>query len=615
MKKYHPDLKILSVLIVIAIIAISYGLFFYLQTTTENQIRSSLFRQQELRQQESTKAIANHIESDITLILSELRVLAQSPVFQTNDELRNANSLTKDTFTQINTDSQGNQEQLIDRLIIIDENGIILIDVHEPKADDSDQNFEGSDVSSTEYFQQSKTTLMPTFSKGIKGLDGGLKIAISYPILDESGKLLGLVTAKALASTFFQHYGNIYDIQSQYLAVLDRDSVQLVHPVQSLVGTPFFGEFTQDATVRTEVLNSLVSKVMSGQSGQAVYEFSNGERLTTGYPIYLGGQPSYFVFVITPTSVIYANIADALSTQRIETFSLLAGTTATILVLIIFLAMWNSNLRQAVAAKTEQLIDANRQLSIANEQLVENYEQLHASEKMQKEFINVAAHELRTPVQPIIGLTDMLLSQRSVDPETRLLLEAIHRNAGRLHRLSSDILDVTRIESRSLRLAKNKVDLVKLLKQGIEEAKTQILNGKIELVLVEPQEKHLQVFVDNQRIEQVLSNLLDNAIKFTEQGTITVTAEKQDSDTVVVKVTDTGSGIHPDIFPKLFNKFASKSEKGTGLGLYISKSIIEAHGGRIWAENNKDGIGATFAFSVPIAVPGGDHKMDSQIVE
>jgi signal transduction histidine kinase len=609
--KPYLDTKVFSILIVIAIIAISYGLFFYFQSITENQIRSSLFAQQEMRQRESTKAIANHIESDLSYFMSNLRLLASSPSMQRLNDAplsAEARTLTREVFAELNSYSPQNPGPNVDRVFVADRNGIILLDVHQSS---TDQDFEGSDISSTEYFQEVRTTMAPVFSKGIKGLDENYKIALAQPIIDANGDFAGLVVAKLLTSTFFQHYGNIYDIQSQYLAVLDRDSVHLAHPVRSLVGAPFFGEFAQEATGRTEVLNELVTNVIAGQTGQAVYEFVNGERLTTGHPIYLEGEPTYFVFVITPTSVIYANIADVLSTQRIETFSLLAGTTATIFVLIVFLAMWNSNLRKAVAAKTEQLVDANKQLSIANEQLIENYERLRASDKLQKEFINVAAHELRTPVQPIIGLSDVLLSQKDTDPETRLLLETISRNAKRLYRLSSDILDVARIESKSLRLVKKEVDLVSLLKQIVEEANDRLIDNKVQLMFAESKANKVTAFVDSERVQQVLSNLLDNAVKFTEEGPITVSLEKNEGD-VVVKVTDTGPGIHPDILPKLFNKFATKSEKGTGLGLYISRSIIEAHGGHIWAENKKDGRGAIFTFSLPLTAT---DKVQDRIVE
>jgi len=599
-KAYLLDLKTVSIIIVIAIIAISYGLFFYFQNVTENQIKSSLFVQQELRQEANTKALANHIESDLSLLMANLRVLASSPDFQSTDRsnLTENRALMQAVLDQINTDSQGNHALLIQRLLLMDRNGMVIADVREAGVD---ENFEGLDASSMQYFQDVSSTLKPSFSKGFVGLDEDLKIAASYPILDENGELLGAISAIALSSTFFQHYGNIYDIESQYLSVLDRDSLHLVHPLQSLVGTRFFGEFAQDTTARTEVLNNLVADVMQGRPGQAVYEFRGSERLTMGHPIYLEGQPTYFVFVITPTSAVYANVDVALSSQRIETFSLLAGTTATIFILIIFLALWNSNLRRAVKAKTEQLVEANEQLSIANKQLTENYEKLHASERMQKEFINIAAHELRTPVQPIIGLSDVLLGeQHSFDPETRQLLQAIHRNALRLYRLSSDILDVTRIDSGSLQLAKKQVDVMEILKQTVKTAETLITDDKrIKLVLAAPQAENLRVLADNERIHQVLLNLLSNAIKFTERGTITVACEKKGSD-VVIRVTDSGTGIDPEIMSRLFTKFATKSYHGTGLGLYISKSIVEAHGGRIWAENNPDGKGATFAFSLPV---------------
>jgi signal transduction histidine kinase len=117
------------------------------------------------------------------------------------------------------------------------------------------------------------------------------------------------------------------------------------------------------------------------------------------------------------------------------------------------------------------------------------------------------------------------------------------------------------------------------------------------------------VLADKQRIIQVVSNLLNNAVKFSKQGVITIrTAKKKkdnnnnsEEDEVIVSIRDTGIGIHPQILPKLFTKFVSASPKGTGLGLYICKSIIQAHGGKLWAENNADGKGATFTFSLPLS--------------
>jgi two-component system, OmpR family, sensor histidine kinase VicK len=236
----------------------------------------------------------------------------------------------------------------------------------------------------------------------------------------------------------------------------------------------------------------------------------------------------------------------------------------------------------------------------------ELYEKLEAHDKMQKEFINVAAHELRTPTQAILGYSELLQSH-SGEYATDML-KSLTRNAYRLQSLITDILDVARIEAGTLNLERENLNLTDLITTAIEEVKNQVkVSGKrIEISYFHKQIREGQemddliVDVDKDRMLQVLSNLLGNALKFTKEGNIAVTTEKVNNE-VIVKVKDSGSGIDREIFLKLFEKFASKSEKGTGLGLFISKNITEAHGGRIWAENNPDGIGATFAFTLPIA--------------
>lgn len=235
----------------------------------------------------------------------------------------------------------------------------------------------------------------------------------------------------------------------------------------------------------------------------------------------------------------------------------------------------------------------------------ELYEKLEAHDRMQKEFINIAAHELRTPTQAILGYSELL--QNDSGEHVADMLKALTRNAYRLQRLITDILDIARIESGTLILEIESVNLTDLITTAIGDAKNQVkISGKsIEISYFHKQiqdaqhMKDLIVDADKDRILQVLSNLLSNALKFTKEGSIAVTTEKVENE-VIVKVKDSGSGIDREIFPNLFERFVSKSEKGTGLGLFISKNITLAHGGRIWAENNPDGIGATFAFSLPI---------------
>jgi signal transduction histidine kinase len=231
------------------------------------------------------------------------------------------------------------------------------------------------------------------------------------------------------------------------------------------------------------------------------------------------------------------------------------------------------------------------------------YERLKEVQKMKDEFINVAAHELRTPIQPILGLSE-ILHTKIKDTEQRQLLDTITRNAKRLQRLTNDILDVTKIESQSLKLNKERFNLSDLISSIIDDYRNRIERDNIAVkLLYEPNNKdNIFVEADRGRLIQVISNLLDNAIKFTKEGTISIITEEKDSK-VIVSVKDTGTGIDPEILPRLFSKFVTKSERGgTGLGLFICKSIVEAHGGKIWIENNNiyDGKkGATFTFSLP----------------
>jgi two-component system sensor histidine kinase VicK len=235
------------------------------------------------------------------------------------------------------------------------------------------------------------------------------------------------------------------------------------------------------------------------------------------------------------------------------------------------------------------------------------YEQLKTHDKMQKEFINIASHEMKTPTQAIIGYADLMRKH----PEKREdMMQAISRNAIRLQRLTNDILDVTRIDSNTLNLHKERFDLDDLIASVVQDyvgyIEKENLNVKLLHNFRHDIKEPLFVDADRDRITQVISNLLANAIKFTSKrkdGVIFVSAERKkngNQEEVIVSIKDTGEGINPEIQPRLFTKFATASFSGTGLGLYISKGIVEAQGGKMWAENNPEGKGATFTFTLPI---------------
>ena len=256
-------------------------------------------------------------------------------------------------------------------------------------------------------------------------------------------------------------------------------------------------------------------------------------------------------------------------------------------------------------------------LKKANSLIKENLKKLQENEKLKDDFINIAAHELRTPIQPILGLSDLI--NRSLQNNTSEIdkselkndMKVIYRNAKKLQKLTNDILDVSRIDSHILNLNASRFDFVELIKNTIQDFTTNSekkeenvsidCNFLNETKSKEVLDQSILVEGDKARISQVLLNLLNNARKFTEEGKITVTVlMKKDRKEVIVSICDKGKGINSEVMNHLFEKFISRSDSGTGLGLYISKNIIEAHRGKIWASNNQNGIGSTFSFSIPV---------------
>jgi two-component system sensor histidine kinase VicK len=243
--------------------------------------------------------------------------------------------------------------------------------------------------------------------------------------------------------------------------------------------------------------------------------------------------------------------------------------------------------------------DLYESLREANKNLLYSYQKLEEHDAMEKEFINLAAHELRTPSQSIVGYSEMLkvLPERNKQYE-----EAISRNAERLYSLVTNMLSIARIESQTMKLNRTIFDLNIKIDDVIKDISQQLELQTANKVGIEfkPIGK-INITADKDKIFQVFANLLNNALKFTNQGTIIITAkQKEKTNQAVVMIKDSGPGIDPEIIPHLFTKFKAKSEKGLGLGLYISKNIIEAHHGKIEAYNNPNSKGATFVVTLPL---------------
>lgn len=603
----YKRIREMGIVSIILIVLLSIGLLIYIQNITVRDLKENLFLQQRERQIASTHDISTHVGSDINLVFGMLDGLANSIYLQQGNNGENAKKMVGEKYTQF--------KNIIDGLFVLDKNNTVTISYS-----NSSSPVIGADYSFTGWVEDTRNTLKPIFYDGFERQDI-YTIFISYPIVNqETGQYMGLIATSIPTVPFFSRYGHLENIDTQFLVAFNRYGTMLANGLNStFVGENFFGDYTQQFIHHNPILNNLTRNLLLGNSGSAVYDYGRGQRLTTDYPIFVNNQPTYFIQVVTPLAAVTSQASGLLSTENTKMFLLLGCILAAISVLTIVLIKWNSSLNAEVNRRTKELDESNKQLALANEKLT-------VRDKMQQEFINTAAHELKTPIQPIIALSEIV--QNSIkrgaarddthggdDASARLgrqqqyeLLDIIIRNAKRLARLSENILDVAKIESHSWVVRKERVNLNKLISETVVDFRNQIVkenkNKNIKLEFASNDKDDIFVEADKDRIGQVISNLLSNSVKSARAGTIAVTTERRDNNNnkeVIVTVKDSGGGIDPEIFPRLFTKFATKSHSGTGLGLFISKNIIESHGGKIWAENNTadGGNGAIFSFSLP----------------
>lgn len=317
--------------------------------------------------------------------------------------------------------------------------------------------------------------------------------------------------------------------------------------------------------------------------------------------LYLKNDAIYKGILIYLIVDIFSQIIMSYSTQSFDTAHNVAHTLKDVGYFVNIIALAISGIRYTMNLRDR------------NELIQAQYEKIKASEKLKDEFINIAAHELRTPIQPILALSIFLYDKNGSIKEYKEHIEIIIKNSKRLQKLSEEILDAARIESHSLNLNSEYFDIISVTRAIIYDYASQLNHNRLKLRLFfegkeidmsyDLQKHGVTLFInaDKNRIIQVLSNILINSIKFTKSGEICVTINT-DIKYLVIKVIDSGPGIDKEILPRLFDKFVTGSQSGTGLGLYISRNIIEAHGGNIWAENNEGKNGATFGFVLPLNI-------------
>jgi signal transduction histidine kinase len=474
-----------------------------------------------------------------------------------------------------------------------------------------DEKFKVFSTAAQAYFKKIKDTQVPSYSNKIKLTDGQSGILILYPIIDTQNKTItqsktnefkGAVLAGISSETldnFLQ--SQISPLFSANLSIVDSSGMMILTGVPKLVGANVFdkkfdtsiGRSVNDNNREKNIINVFRSAVLNPRVGTTDV-ILDGRDVTASYSPVISNGIHYFTIVLILPHTLASSLDDLVEQQR--NFAILAMIIIISSAIGVFFVItyWNKGLRKVVYIQTKELQETTKKLTY--------------HDKLQKEFIDIAAHEFRTPIQSVLGYSEMIHANlKNFDQ----YFDKIIRNAKKLEKLTEDVLDVSRIEGKNLQLSKSYFDLNQTIEQVIEDHQKEALNKGLRIIFDPKKNMPATVYADEARLQQVINNLLSNAINFTQNGTITITAyraqvdikgeiDESDREYTLVEIKDTGTGINSEMLPRLFDKFATKSMSGTGLGLYISKSIVNSHNGKIWAYNNKDGKGATFTFTLPI---------------
>jgi len=512
--------------------------------------------------------------------------------------------------------AQNSTKNLTEGYYWIDENGriVAISNVNSSLI----HSYNSIDLSNREYFVIPKETMSKYYSSAIESIDKVPRLYISFPIIEKSSNSSKNVFKGVIVSSIKIHELGSF-LQSELtpqvasnVGLMDKNGIIIYARNPLLIGKNYQDSKFQ-SLIPPEIkgpYNAILERSLKGSSGADDLLLMGGNKTTISYqPVYIGGKYLWTLFVSAPHQLA-SEVGVLINNQKNFSTLMVLIIGAVSLGISFLILSWNKQLESAVNSRTAELKQANDSLKVNNKLLESANKKLNTHDKMQKEFINIAAHELRTPIMPILGDAVYLEKQFELGKKEVMVdkeqVSSIIRNAKRLKRLASDILDITKIESQSLKLNKEKFNIKDVILSSISDIKAQITSSNPEQlnnlhIIYNP--KDISVFADKNRITQVIFNLLSNSLKFTENGTITIESylekdKAKDIEYVVVNITDSGQGIDPEILPRLFTKFVSKSFEGTGLGLFISKSIVHSHNGEIWAYNNP-GNGATFCFKIP----------------
>jgi signal transduction histidine kinase len=598
--------SIVLVVIIISVTILAAILFSFLTyqsyVTNSNEIQG--ISEQNIRNTALAKAsdLSHLTVNKLNSVIGSLELISSSPNMIEQDVEEAKIQLSK---------AQNSTEDIVDSYYWFDSNGTNIWS-SSFRNDTIEESLNGFSIASYAYFEEVRDTLTPVYGDTQEWVDLRPKIFIVYPILDTENStragnnadqiFKGIVLAAINPDVLGQFLEN-------QLSPLTNANISLVNSngLMILKGTPeYFGINLLDPTAKSlseqfvtddNNENNLIEEIRSALLNSRTFSIdvvASGQDLTVAYsPVLLDGKRLLTIILALP-QIPEASVENLVLLQR--NFGLVAMITIGIIAFGIFYGVtnWHKEMRKQVQKHKMELKQTAEKLAIIDQG--------------QKEFIDIAAHEFRTPIQSVLGYSEFIRSSLvNFDDH----FDNLFKSAKRLEKITNDMLDVSKIDSENFELTKINFDLNDSIKKIIGNHEKNALDRNVKIIFEPKKDEIKTINADQSKIQQVIDNLLSNALDSTKDGTITIKAydlsirsddnENQDvQESIAVEVRDTGSGINQEIMPRLFEKFSRRSDSGTGLGLYISKRIVDMHGGKFWAQNNRGVKGATFTFTLPV---------------
>jgi len=526
-------------LLTFAIIALLIAVTIKIYSIEEENIKTAIIENHTEIQEIITKSISKNISSELELIIFELDILSRTNELQNDLGTVASNQLMAQTFNRLNSISPTAQ------ILALDENFIVLSQVSQ-----THNSFVGATVRGLSSLIDSEEQIIELEPK-ILSINTLLydepEIAITFPIINQETNLsMGLLLITFASSEFFERHGNIYDIESQFLMVMDENHVLLIHPNMENVGKDFFGDEIQNTVSKNSLLNSHILNVLEGNLSTILFTLDDdiGERINSGIPVNVNGKNEFLFAVVTPTQSINKTIDETIFFSKIQTIFLLLSTVVVLLVLLV---------KRSQSFKKEKL-------SVIG-QLSSNI-----------------AHDIRNPLGTIKN--SGVIIEKENNNKNEIISRELNRINISVRRISHQVEEVLNYV-RTTPLILNPHSINQTLQEAIDT-----LDVPSNIIINIPK-KDITINFDHEKILIVFVNIILNAIQSIDKtdGHISIDMHETSSD-VTLEFENSGPNISSKDLKHLFDTLFTTKLEGTGLGLSSCKNIVEQHDGAITAKTN-----------------------------